>query len=162
LKFKGRVWRHIPAGGQPLHVGYILHAAGRWNRCNLYGCLYTSLSPEGAVAEYRKYLERAGVALELVRPRELVSLDVEVWPVFDLTDEASSPIPPSSHLLVGDSEEDLEECRALADYIRAQEYAGILAPSSALPGAKNLIIYIDGLAGNIVVAEGPDRLPIEF
>jgi RES domain-containing protein len=162
LKYKGIVWRHIPAGGQPLHVGYILHAAGRWNRCGLYGCLYTSLSPEGAIAEYRKYLKQAGIAPRLVRPRDLVSLDVEISPVFDLTDAASSLIPPSSHLLIGDSEDDLEECRALADYIRSQDYAGILAPSSALPGARNLIIYIDGLAGNIIVNEGPDRFPLEL
>ncbi|MBN1427364.1 MAG: RES family NAD+ phosphorylase [Anaerolineae bacterium] len=161
MRFQGKVWRHIPAGGQPLHIGYILRSAGRWNRCGLYGCLYTSLSQQGAIAEYRKYLKQAGIASGSVRPREVVSITVDISPVCDVTDEAVSPIPPSSPFLIGDSPEDLDQCRALADYFRLQEYAGLLVPSSALKGARNLIIYIDGLAGSIILDEGPDRFPIE-
>jgi RES domain-containing protein len=161
LKYKGTVWRHIPAGGQPLHVGYILRSAGRWNRCGLYGCLYTSLSQEGAIAEYRKYLKLAGITPGRARPRELVSILAEISPVLDITDETVSPVPPLSGFLVCDTPDDLEACRSLADYARSQGYAGLLAPSSALSGEKNLIIYIDGLAGSILLDEGPDRLPIK-
>jgi RES domain-containing protein len=161
LTYRGKVWRHIPAGGQPLHVGRIIQAKGRWNRYGIYGCLYTSLSQSGAIAEYQKYLQKVGTAPGSTGPRELVSILVEISPVLDFTDETMSPVPPSSHFLVGDAPEDLETCRSLADYARSHKYVGLLVPSSVLPGEKNLIIYIDGLAGGVIVDEGPDRFLIE-
>jgi len=54
----------------------------------------------------------------------------------------------------------LERCRSLADSLRARGCAGILAPSSAAPGDKNLAIYIDGIAGNVTLEAGADRLPL--
>jgi RES domain-containing protein len=159
--YHGIVWRHIPAGGQALHLGYVLKAAGRWNRAGIYGCLYTSLSKEACLAEYAKYLRRAGIPPGSTKPRELVSILVEVSPIYDLTDPVASLISPSSSFLTGDSEDDLEQCRSLADYIRSQGYAGIVTPSSALPSEKNLIIYFDGLASAIpTLLEGPDRFTI--
>lgn len=159
--YHGKVWRHIPAGGQPLHLGYVLRAAGRWNRAGIYGCLYTSLSKEACLAEYAKYLGQAGITPGSTKAREIVSILVEISPIYDLTDPAASLISPSSSFLLGDSEEDLEQCRSLADYIRSQGYAGIVAPSSALPSERNLIIYYDGLARSIpTLLEGPDRFPI--
>jgi hypothetical protein len=95
------------------------------------------------------------------KPRDIVSILVEISPIYDLTDPADSRVPPSSGFLTGDSDGDLDQCRSLADYIRSQGYAGIVAPSSALPGAKNLIIYFDGLASAIpTLLEGPDRFTI--
>jgi hypothetical protein len=159
--FHDTVWRHIPAGGQVLHLGYLLKAAGRWNRPGIYGCLYTSLTREACLAEYRKYLRRAGVTPGTTKPRDLVSVIVEVSPIVDLTDPALNLISPSSSFLIGDSEDDIESCRALADFVRSQGYAGIIAPSSALSTAKNLVIYFDGLASAIpVLMEGTDRVTI--
>lgn len=118
------------------------------------------MSQEGAIAEYRKYLRLAGITSGGARPRELVSILVEISPVLDVTNEAESPVPPTSAFLVCDTPDDLEACRSLADYARSQGYAGMLVPSSALAGQRNLIIYIDGLAGSIFLDEGPDRLLI--
>jgi hypothetical protein len=119
------------------------------------------LSKEACLAEYAKYLRQAGIAPGSTRPRELVSILVEISPIYDLTDPAGSLISPSASFLIGDSEDDLEQCRSLADYIRSQGYAGIVAPSSALPGEKNLIIYYDGLASAIpTLLEGPERFTI--
>lgn len=162
MRFQGKVWRHIPAGAHPLHAGYILKARGRWNRAGLYGCLYTSLEPVGAVAEYLKYLKKAGISPG-TRPhkRELVSLHVDLSPVMDLTDPETSPVPQNSTVLIGDSESDLEACRSLADYLRSQGYAGIIAPSSPAPAMKNLMIYLDHTPSkDIQIMEGVERISL--
>ena len=114
---------------------------------------------DGARAEYRKYLRGLGDP-DTIRSRQLVSLRVRVEPVIDLTDSSTSPVSPSSRFLTGDEPEDLEACRALADYLRAEGCAGLLAPSAALVGEKNLVIYIDGPSRNVDLAPGGDRISI--
>ena len=121
----------------------------------------TSLTADGAKAEYRKYLNKAGIhKIGLLKPRELVSLLVAVYPVMDLTNTKTSPISPKETFLTSDDPEDLQTCRELADTIRAQGYAGILAPSAALGGEMNLIIYIDDPSRNVFLDVGPDRIPL--
>ncbi len=163
MRFCGKVWRHIPAGAHPLHVGYILKSAGRWNRAGLYGCLYTSLTQEGALAELRKYLQRAGISdPAALKARVLVSLKVRVENVVDLTDPKTSPIDPASPFLTGDDPQDLQSCRRLADTLRAQGCSGIIAPSAAAPGSKNLVIYFDGPARDVDIDVGGDAIPIRW
>ena len=107
-----------------------------------------------------KYLKREASSDLGVGPRELVSIRVDIEPVADLTITETSPIPPDEPFLIGDESADLEACRALADSLRSNDFVGIIAPSAALLGEKNLIIYIDGLAGNVRLDEGGDRVPL--
>ena len=142
-RFDGIVWRYIPAWSYPLHAGFLLQAAGRWNRYNEYGCLYTALTRDGAIAEYAKVRgDYVGLAISDDAKRDLVTILVTVTPVLDLTDAATREryaIDPTT--LVGDEEADLETCRSIADLARAEGYRAILSPSAALAGGVNLNIY---------------------
>ena len=159
MRYEGKVWRHLPPGTFGLHVGRILRADGRWNRPGIYGCLYTALSKKGAIAEFQKILDRFD---DFPKTRDIVSIKVELEPVVDLTDPATSPIPPTTAFLTGDTDEDIEQCRKLADELRSFGYVGILAPSAAARGEKNLMIYIDGPASSVMLEDGGDRISIEL
>ncbi len=167
--FVGRVWRYVPRGAHPLHVGYILRASGRWNRAGEYGCLYTAVSADGAREEYLRYLAALNFKPEDDAPRDLVSLQVRVSRVLDLTSrtirnkvaamlglDGTLPIDR----LRGDEPADLSLCLAIADWARAQGYVAIMSPSAASRGSKNLNIYID-VAGpsHLRLDAGPDREP---
>lgn len=160
MRFKEKVWRHIPIDAFALHVGRILRADGRWNRPGVYGCLYTAFTEKGARAEFEKIRSALGAPSGDLKQRDIVSLLVDLDPVVDLTDPNISPIPPESPYLTGASEEDIEQCRELADALRAAGYAGIITPSAAILEEKNLVIYIDGPAGGIYLEDGGDRTTI--
>jgi RES domain-containing protein len=59
MRVASKVWRHVPAGAQVLHVGFILRAGGRWNRRGKYSALYAALTPDVALAENREVLRRS-------------------------------------------------------------------------------------------------------
>lgn len=161
MKFAGKVWRHVPADAHPLHVGYILRASGRWNRAGVYGCLYTSLTERGARAEYSKQLKSSGIEGIAIKPRDLVSILVDVEPVADLTSRRISPIAPDEPFLTGDERASLEACRTLADTLRAEGFVGLLVPSAAATAEKNLVIYIDGPPDRVRLDDGGDRMRLE-
>ena len=161
MRFAFKVWRHVPAGAQVLHVGFILRAGGRWNRRGRYGALYTALKREGALAEYRKYFGQRGMADRPKAPRDLVSVEVDLDPVVDLTDPGNGIVDPKAPFLTGDSPQDYEKCQALADDLRAAGYVGMIVPSAAAPGEKNLVVYIDGPAQQIALDDGGDRIRID-
>ena len=161
MRFASKVWRHIPAGANALHVGFILRAGGRWNRRGRYGALYTALSPEGAIAEYRKYFAQRGMDNRPQTAHDIVSIEVDVHPVIDLTDTYNGIVDPAAAFLTGDSPEDFEKCRALADDLRAAGFVAAIVPSAASPGEKNLVIYIDGPAQQTALDQGTDRSRIK-
>jgi len=109
-----------------------------------------------------KCLEKANINVDRAKPKDLVKIKVDIDPVMDLTNIKKSLISPGSPFLTGNESEDLENCHVLADTIRDQGFAGIIAPSAALEGEKNLIIYIDGPAGKINLDESGTRKKLEL
>jgi len=163
VKFEGTVWRHIPQGAHPLHIGYILRASGRWNRAGLYGALYTSLSMGGALAELKKNCLISGITLGDLAPRDLVSIEVKCDPVFALTRPASRrKVDITLKQLRNDSPESIEQCRIIADWSRQQGYRAILTPSAAQKEAQNLIIFFEGPAERLELDEGGKRFPVNY
>ena len=163
-EFDGVVWRHVPRGAHPLHIGYILLASGRWNRSGEYGCLYTSLTRAGAIAEYHKELAKiSGISAGEDHPRDLVSIHVVAKHVLDLTKPGTRKrMGISLETITGDRVADIDSCRAIADLARLQGYRGILSPSAAADGKKNLNLYIDGRADDVSLMEGVGREPLNY
>jgi RES domain-containing protein len=153
------VWRHVPAGAEPLHLGWMQRARGRWNtqRPRLT-CLYTAYSAEGALAEFEK------LAVDTVfarAPRDLVSIRVTVEPVVDLTEAVVQALfDITLTQMAGSDSTDLAACRRAAQTALASGYRAIRAPSAAAPGERNLMIYPESAAGRLVLENGPDRRPI--
>ena len=161
--FEGTVWRHIPQGAHPLHIGYILRASGRWNRAGLYGALYTSLSMDGALAELKKNCLISGIALGDLAPRDLVSIKVKCKPVLNLTKAATRrKVDITLTHLRNDSADSIDRCRIIADWSRQQGFRCILTPSAALKEAQNLIIFFEGPAEHLELDEGSKRFPINY
>ncbi|CAN5443508.1 hypothetical protein BH24GEM3_BH24GEM3_08620 [soil metagenome] len=159
-RFRGLVWRHVPVGAVPLHLGWILKASrGRWNsqRPRL-PCLSTSLVPEGAVAEFEKHLAE----YRAPRRRDLVSIQVSVGPVLNLTSPRNlRRLGIDPNVLTGDRPSDLVACRAIArEHVLHGSYRAILAPSAALQSAIDLMIYIERTHGIAELHDGPDRITV--
>jgi RES domain-containing protein len=151
------VWRHVPAGAEPLHLGWMQRARGRWNTQRpRVSCLYTANTREGAPREFVKLAsERPAYA---ATPRDLVSLHVNVEPVADLTEPAVREryeIAPAD--LVSP---DCRACHRAMHAILRDGYRAIRAPSAAAPGEVNLLIYPERTDGRLLLSNGPHRVPI--
>lgn len=147
-----------------LSIGFILQSDGRWNRFGEYGCLYTSLSRDGARAEYLKtVMEHAALDPTEDAERDLTTLDVDVQPVFDLSDrETRRELDLSLEDITGDSDESIELCRSIADWVRSQGYNAIFSPSAAMRSEKNLNIYHDVRPADLRVEIADVREPLNY
>ena len=141
-----------------------MQADGRWNRAGEYACLYTSLTRDGAIAEYEKWLQqRAGLSRDDDAERDLVTIYVKLASVCDLTDpHVQRGLGVSGQTITSDTAKSLELCRTVADWARAQRYSAILSPSAALAMARNLNIYIDARPAEIELAVGAHREALNY
>lgn len=100
-----------------------------------------------------------------VGPRELVSVDVVVSPVCDLTTPGSyaalaqrAGVTPHPDFINNLGNVPHSHCHALADRARAEGFPALLVPSAAATGEANLILYIDIVAPkHLELDNGPDR-----
>jgi RES domain-containing protein len=101
--------------------------------------------------------------------RDLVSLDVVVSPVLDLTAAGNyqdvaqrAGLEPDPQFLADLAAVPQAHCQKLADQARAEGVTAVLVPSAAAQGEKNLVIYIDVVAPkHVQLANGPDRTRLE-
>jgi hypothetical protein len=165
VRIRRTVWRHVPAGAEPLHIGWMELARGRWNtqRPRL-ACLYTALTKAGAVAEYQKHFADAGIARGGgARPRDLVSIIVDVSPVLNLTDDGVlTDLKLSPAALTGPRRTAYSLCHRVARDAVAERYRAILAPSAALTRERVLLVYPESSHGRLLLRNGPDRLPLNY
>lgn len=167
--FAGLVWRHVPVGAVPLHIGKLFkYSEGRWNRRGEFACLYTALTRAGALAELAKVRATAG---SLAGARDLVSIQVrQLEPVFDLTDSSlyratalAAGEQPDASLMTATGNTAYEHCRRLAEAARTRGCTALIVPSAAQRGERNLVIYFDVVAPKQVdIDDGPDRETIAF
>jgi hypothetical protein len=147
-------------GAEPLHAGWMQLARGRWNTQRpRIACLYTSYTAAGALAEYDKLA--AGEAGYAARPRDLVSIHVDVEPVLDLGDEdvrARYQVTERGLLGAGYG----TSHRVVREAVLRDGFRAIRAPSAAGEGIVNLMIYPESHSGRLRYSDGPDRLPINF
>jgi RES domain-containing protein len=133
-------------------------ARGRWNTQRpRIACLYTSYTPEGALAEYEKLARKeAGYT---TRPRDLVSIKVDVEPVLDLFDpEMMARYELTEQRIRGYSYGFTHQ--AVQQAILHDGFRAIRAPSAAVDGVVNLMIYPESHEGRLRYSDGPDRLAI--
>ena len=153
----------MPKGAHALNFGFLSRAAGRWNRPGEYGCLYTALTRDGAIAEYRRVLGSTGLTDDECAPRDLVSIIADVKPVLDVTNPAVySRIGVGAQNLIRDEDEHFEFCRTIADFARSEGYNAVLSPSAASPGDRNLNIYLDARPSDLQLSVGPEREPLNY
>lgn len=160
MRVRRLVWRHVPAGAEPLHLGWMQRARGRWNTQRpRISCLYTAHTEAGALAEYDKLAREPAYAR---RPRDLVSLHVDVEPVLDLTDPAfQERYGIDLGQLVGAEASALRAChRVVREAILAGGHRAIRAPSAAGEGEINLMVYPESQHGRLLLSNGPDRIAI--
>lgn len=159
MTFAGLAWCHVAADSHPLHLARILRAEGRWNDPRRFGALYLCTGREGAVAEYRKAVERG----EIGEAHHLASVRVNgVRPVADLLATPSGLPEIDRAMLTDDGPAAMRYCRQLARAARRAGYGGLLVPSAALEGATNLVIYLDVVPPpQVDLVDGPDRIPLE-
>ena len=144
-------------------MGFLLKASGRWNRFGEYGCLYTALSRQGAIAEFQKALKHAGLKPEEYQETDLVTVIAEITHVLDLTDPTVLDTNGlTKEALIADTDVSIELCRSIADGARAAGYTAILCPSAARTGESNLNIYIDGRAAHLNLEAGPHREALNY
>ena len=159
MRIRRLVWRHVPRGAQPLHAGWMQLARGRWNTQRpRIACLYTSYSAAGALAEYAKLAREAGYA---TRPRDLVSIQVDVEPVLDLTDpQVQARYAITDRLMRSTG---YPPChRVVREAVLRDGFRAIRAPSAAVEDVLNLMIHPESHDGRLRYADGPDRPAINY
>ncbi len=134
------VFRHLPPQYEALDSSGSLRAGGRWNPRGEFGALYTALNEEAAKAELERLAERQGLTLDDFAPRDLVSIEVSLSKVLDLTDKKIlEQIGINESEIVGN---DVSLCLEISRLARRAGFEAILTPSATKKGMI-LVLFPD-------------------
>lgn len=128
---------------------------GRWNPAGSFPVLYTSPSVGVVMAEIARKARRAGFAPEDLMPRRLVTYEVELQRVLDLTVESNRELTGFSFEVVTD--DDVRICQAIGEAAHYIALEAILAPSAATSGYA-LSIFLNKLLPESMVDVVQDEL----
>ncbi len=138
LSVSGSWWRHIPAGGDPLHEPED-PADNRWQRGSVIDAWYFGDEPATVWAEWYRATAALGLPPVALLPRDLWRWELKVPRVADLSDEqrlarARLPVPKPSR-------KQWPAFQAAGEALHAEGYDGILAPSAARPASTVICLF---------------------
>jgi len=139
---------------------------GRWNPLRIRA-VYASLTPETSMAEALVECRREGLDISDAMPRVFVAIRVDLQKMLDLTDAGiRRTLGLSVQALL---EEDWRQSRASGTDALTQSFGraafaagmeGLIVPSNAIAGGRNLIVFPANLAApSRLVIHRPDELP---
>ena len=141
VPFDGPVWRVTREGRNPLAGS---DAGGRWSPAGEFEVLYTSLNPEGALAEigYRLSLEPVWPSRI---PHEIHRIQLLLERTLYLAD--LSRLSPLGVDVARYESFDYAQTHAIASAAHFLEFDGLLVPSARYDGS-NLVVFLDRLGDN--------------
>lgn len=151
----GSWWRHVPAGLDPLRTGSP-PGDGRWQRGAKVAAIYLADGEETVWAEWYRMLAERALPPRLALPRELWRIEVELDAVADLStaDRLSrlglaQPRPGRSTW---------PAYQEVGEQLRADGFAGLVAPSAARPAGRALCVFMPPTPGALVATDTPRRV----
>lgn len=139
LRHQAAGWRYSAPGAGARTVG------GRWNPPQSFATLYLAESKLVAEAELRRLAKRMGTAVADMLPRDLLTYEIELIDVVDLTSEDAQE---SVGLSVAASElAPLERCQQVGAMAHHLGREAVLAPSAAGPGLI-LAVFVERLGAD--------------
>ncbi|MEO9225905.1 MAG: RES family NAD+ phosphorylase [Gemmatimonadaceae bacterium] len=132
---------------------------GRFNPMGT-GALYVSLDPGTAIAELKRRADRLRRPLASFAPRALLTLDVVLRQVLDLTNES---VREAWDITTGDleTESDYTKCHEIALIARRDGYEAIRFPSATGNGVNLVIFYDRRHTGSYVELTGVEGLDLQ-
>jgi RES domain-containing protein len=134
-------------------VGAMVHGS-RWNAPGVLTVLHAAMSPEGALAEVMAGRRKYGLPDKLALPLVLRGIGIRLTRVLDLCDGGVRvSLRMSEDRLVGaDWEAENRAGReavtqAVGRAAAEAGFEGLVVPSAADPGARNVVVFVDRLEG---------------
>lgn len=139
LRHQAAGWRYSAPGAGARTVG------GRWNPPQSFATLYLAESEQVAEAELKRLARKAGTAVADMLPRDLLTYEIELIDVVDLTaQEAQEAVGLSSS---GSELVPLKRCQQIGATAHHLGREAVLAPSAAGRG-RILAIFLERLGAD--------------